>query len=123
MNCAPRPIVSSSGWATMMATVRASQSSIPPGHPAAEVGVSLDIAGRAGMVRPQPFRIRRKTICQRHVEFVERLHLAVEPALCARTQAVGPAQPGPQTLHAEVAQPAHALLKARILEMEPLADP
>src|SRR5205823_2991663 len=61
---------------------------IPPRHPSAEFREGLYIPRRTRMIGPQPQRIRRKTIRQGDVEFFQRLHLPIEPALRVRTKAI-----------------------------------
>jgi hypothetical protein len=60
---------------------------------------------------------------RRDVELVERRHLAVEPRQCIRSEAVGPAETGPDVRHTETTQPRDGIVEPMILEVEPLADP
>src|SRR3546814_3343057 len=66
--------------------------------------------------------LRREAEGQRHVEFLERGHLSVEPRFGIRAEAVGPAQPGAQMPHAELPQPLHRIVEPMVFEVKPLAD-
>src|SRR5581483_3598814 len=66
--------------------------------------------------------LRRKTECDGHVEFFERLHLPVEPRLRVRPEAVGPAQTGSEITDSQAAQPVYCRIEPMILEVKPLAD-
>src|SRR5690242_2856551 len=66
-------------------------SSVAACHARAEVGELLDPVGWAGVVRAQAGGGRREAVGQGDGELLERLHLAIEPGLGARTQAVRPA--------------------------------
>src|SRR5579883_1362414 len=89
-------------------------------HARAEFGELRDVARRTRVMRLQPAALRREAEGRRDGEFLERRHLPVEPLDRSRTQAVGPTQSGAQMPDAELAQPAHGLIQAMVLEMKPL---
>src|SRR3954463_590815 len=91
-------------------------------HPAAEIGVHLNVARRARMVGPHAVRVGREAERERDVELFERTHLAIEPRVCVGAQTVRPAQTRPEVLYAQLSKPCHAGIKARVFEMKPLAD-
>src|SRR4051812_25362613 len=74
------------------------------------------------MMRRDPAALRRKAERQRDVEILERAHLAVEPGVGVRTQAIGPTQACAQLLHTQLLEPAHTFVEPWILEVKPLAD-
>src|SRR5579883_1015073 len=122
-NCAPAASVSSSGCATTSAIrLPAKSGRIPANHTRAEIGEALRFFRRAGVMRANAFALRRETERERHVERLERAHLPVEPRFGVRAQPVRPAQARPQMPHAQIAQPANAVLQPVIFEMKPLAD-
>src|SRR4051812_31441788 len=57
---------------------------IAPRHPRAEIGKLLRHERRARVMRLHAAMLRRKTKRQRHLEFRQRGHLAVEPRLRVR---------------------------------------
>src|SRR4051812_47957099 len=79
-------------------------------HFAAELRELLDLDRRARMVLRFAQVLRCKAERQRYVERLERLHLRVEPVPGLRTEAVGPAQPGPHMLDAQLLEPANGVL-------------
>src|SRR5437660_1017783 len=122
----PAAMVSSSAWATAMATFssittrRSSASSTgllgggisrkqrvgPAGgvaadHLAAELGKPLGMLRHRRVVRPLSLMLGREAERRGDAEVLERAHLPVEPALGVRTEPVGPGQAGAQIGHAE----------------------
>ena len=77
---------------------------------------------RARIVRRNAPVFGSKTKCQRDIEFLERVHLSIEPILRARAETVRPTQTCADIFHTEFSHPAHGLIEAVIFEMEPLAD-
>ena len=74
------------------------------------------------MMRRDPTVLWREAERDRHVEFRECLHLAVEPYIRIWPEGVCPAQSCPDVLHPEAAEPLHRIVQAMIFEMKPLAD-
>src|SRR5205085_5154348 len=70
-------------------------------HPGAELGVFLGALRWARVVRLDAAVLGREAERQRDVEALERAHLAIEPAVGAGAEAVGPAEAGAQVAHPE----------------------
>src|SRR5436190_3572808 len=66
--------------------------------------------------------IRREAESHCCAEWLERVHLAVEPVFPPVTVAVPPAKTGTKVRNAEVAQPSDGIVEAGILPVEPLHD-
>src|SRR5687768_7758855 len=73
-------------------------------------------------MRPDSLCLRCEAEREGDLEGLERAHLAVEPGLGVRAEAVGPAHAGAEMANAKLLQPRHGLIEPVILEVQPLAD-
>src|SRR3982751_5905660 len=78
-------------------------------HAGAELGELVGVERRAGVMRRLAALLGRETKGHRRVEGLERLHLAIEPALPARPIAVRPRQARAQMHDAQLLEPAHRI--------------
>ena len=91
-------------------------------HPPAEIGEHRRVVWRAGVVRLDAEMVGREAEGDGGVERLERFHLPVEPVLPAVAVAVPPAKPGAQVGDAELLHPAHRVVEAVVVPVEPLHD-
>src|SRR5581483_8494737 len=106
---APAPMTSSSACATTSTT--GPSGCITTNHARAELGELFRVLWRTRVMRLHSAVLRRKTECDGHVEFFERLHLPVEPRLRVRPEAVGPAQTGSEITDSQAAQPVYCRIE------------
>src|SRR5215471_10003483 len=95
---------------------------VPRHYCGGEVSEIFAVFWRAGVMRDHAQMLRRETQREGCREFVDRLHLAIEPGVGSGSERIGPAQAGSQIIYVKAAQPLDGILKAMIFEVEPLAD-
>src|SRR5256885_16389283 len=92
---------------------------VAPCHERAELGELFDLDGGARVMVADAAVAGREAERQRHVELVESAHLLVEPGERVGPVIISPAEPGPELLHAELAEPRDALGESWVAKVEP----
>src|SRR5436309_1639034 len=90
-------------------------------HGSAEIGIFLRHKGCARMMRSNSAVLRGETEGERHFEFGQRRHLAIEPGERVGAKTVGPRKPGAQMPHAQAPHPVYRVAEPGVLEVKPLA--